>query len=126
MNEIQRVNAETDSTVRSKLSEKRTRKPTFKGIMFVIERLQKERRDHFSQASKLKTKIQTLLVSKESVSAVSHNLKSFKQQCQKASELHNTLLTQFFSQNRSEESRKHGFNPKSLTMMCLLKKYQHG
>ena len=95
MNEMHCVNAETNSTVRSDVSEKRTRKPTFKGIMFVIERLQKERRDHFAQASKLKTKIKTLLASKENVSAVQHNLKRFKQQCQNASELHNTLLTQF-------------------------------
>lgn len=53
---MQCVNVEGGSTVKSDVSEKRTRKPTPKGIMFVIERLQKERRDNFAQASKLKTK----------------------------------------------------------------------
>lgn len=75
MNEIQRVNAETDSIVRSDVSAKRSREPTLKGMMIVIERLQKERRDHFVQASKLRTKTKTFLPSKENVSAVQHNLK---------------------------------------------------
>lgn len=95
MNEMQCVNSETDSIMRSDVSEKRTRKPTYKGMMIVIERLQKERRHHFKQASKLRTEIKTLLASKENVSAVQHNFKRFKQLCQKASELLNKLLTQF-------------------------------
>lgn len=67
MNTKQFVNVETDSTVRSDVSEKRIRKPTANRIMSEMERLQKERKDHFVQASKLKTKIKALLVSKENV-----------------------------------------------------------
>lgn len=104
MNKVQCVNAETDSTVRSDVSEKRTRKPTLKGSMFVIERLQKETRDNFAQASKLKTKIETLLVSKENVSAVQHNLKRFKQLCQKASVLHNIAHSIFSPRGGPEKA----------------------
>jgi hypothetical protein len=60
-----------------------------------MERLQVERNGNFTQANKLKTQITNLMDSKENGSGVQQRLKMFKRLCQKAAELHNTLLTEF-------------------------------
>lgn len=66
------------SEIQCDVTEKRSRKFTLKGISMMIERLKKERKCNFLQAGKLKTKITTLVASKENVSVVQQNLKRFK------------------------------------------------
>lgn len=50
--------------------------------------------------------------SKENVSAVQHNLRRFKQLCLKASELHNTLLTQFSPPEEVQREQETWFQTK--------------
>ena len=93
------------------VSEKRTRKPTAKGIVLMIEKLQKERTIHFKKASTIKADIATFLSTLENVpengTNVQQKLRKFKSLCQNAFDLHNTLLTEFplpeEEQKRQEE-----------------------
>lgn len=105
MDDMHRDAVESESSeIQCDVTEKRSRKFTLKGISMMIERLQKERKCNFLQAGKLKTKITTLVASKENVSVVQQNLKRFKGLWQIASELHNTLLPELPLQG--EEQRK--------------------
>lgn len=83
--------------------EKRIKRPTAKGLIMMLENLQKERNGKLKEASKLKGQIKALLVSKENVSVVQQNLIIFKTLCEKAGELHNKVLTEF---SLPEEERK--------------------
>lgn len=66
----------------------------------------------FCTGKQIKNQSKTLLVSKENVSAVQHNLRRFKQLCLKASELHNTLLTQFSPPEEVQREQETWFQTK--------------
>ena len=89
---------------------KRTRKLSFKGVIMTIEKLQKERNASFKEASKLKAQITTLLASKENVSVVQQHLKQFKSLCQNATDLHNSLFTEFPLPKEEQRKQETWFN----------------
>ncbi len=120
MNDMHRVTVETESTrVQCDVTEKRTRKPTFKRVPAITERLHREMSVNFKQASKLKTKITTLLASKENVC---YSTKSKKILRQNASEHYNTLLTEF-ALPEEEQRKQEALTQNGLAIICLLKKY---
>ena len=81
--------------MQSEVGQKRLRTPTFKGIRMAMERLQTERNSNITQSSKLKTQITALMDTKGNILDVQLMLERFKCSCQKAAELHNTLLSEF-------------------------------
>ena len=90
--------------------EKRVRTPTFKGIRFAMERLQTERNGNFTQANKLKAQVAALMTSEENGSVIQQKVNRIKMFCQKATELHNTLLMEFPIPEDEQEKQNAWFN----------------